>query len=286
MPETPISSNPIRPLSIGNVVSAGIRLYSSHLKSYLGLALVGALWSLVPIYGWAKSCVINATIARHAFSELIDNPESVNTIRNALNPRLWDFFVTQLLFTLILFGANLALSLLSTVIVIIPILVIRIVFPNSSAASIISNLISLTINIATFLAYIWIYSRIMIAELPIAVETNVDAVTTISRSWELTNGSVARIQGVVLVAGLMTAPIFALALTPSLLMFPLFMTSKSPEYLVSLVLLFVLVLGILFILANIFIMPFWQAIKAVIYYDLRSRREGLDLQLHERDQDV
>jgi hypothetical protein len=28
-------------------------------------------------------------------------------------------------------------------------------------------------------------------------------------------------------------------------------------------------------------MPFWQAIKAVIYYDLRSRREGLGLQVRD-----
>ncbi len=28
-----------------------------------------------------------------------------------------------------------------------------------------------------------------------------------------------------------------------------------------------------------FIMPFWQALKAVLYLDLRTRREGLGLQL-------
>jgi hypothetical protein len=27
------------------------------------------------------------------------------------------------------------------------------------------------------------------------------------------------------------------------------------------------------------ILPFWQTIKAVLYFDLRSRREGLGLQL-------
>ena len=29
------------------------------------------------------------------------------------------------------------------------------------------------------------------------------------------------------------------------------------------------------------VLPFWQAIKAVIYYDLRSRREGLGLKLRD-----
>ena len=31
------------------------------------------------------------------------------------------------------------------------------------------------------------------------------------------------------------------------------------------------------------IAPFWQTVKAVIYYDLRSRREGLGLQLRDHD---
>jgi len=30
------------------------------------------------------------------------------------------------------------------------------------------------------------------------------------------------------------------------------------------------------------VLPFWQAIKAIIYYDLRSRKEGLGLQMRDR----
>jgi hypothetical protein len=33
---------------------------------------------------------------------------------------------------------------------------------------------------------------------------------------------------------------------------------------------------------SIVILPLWQIIKAVIYYDLRGRREGLGLQLRDR----
>ncbi|MEH2455538.1 hypothetical protein [Nostoc sp.] len=36
-------------------------------------------------------------------------------------------------------------------------------------------------------------------------------------------------------------------------------------------------------LVSAVILPFWQAIKAVIYYDLRSRREGLGLKLRDRE---
>jgi hypothetical protein len=46
--------------------------------------------------------------------------------------------------------------------------------------------------------------------------------------------------------------------------------------------LFFLVAIVFSLLGNIFIMPFWQSLKTVIYYDLRSRREGLGLQLRDR----
>jgi hypothetical protein len=34
------------------------------------------------------------------------------------------------------------------------------------------------------------------------------------------------------------------------------------------------------------LIPFWQSIKAVIYYDLLTRKEGLGLELRETTDDV
>jgi hypothetical protein len=31
------------------------------------------------------------------------------------------------------------------------------------------------------------------------------------------------------------------------------------------------------LIGELFVMPFWQVIKAIVYYDLRNRREGSDL---------
>ena len=47
------------------------------------------------------------------------------------------------------------------------------------------------------------------------------------------------------------------------------------------VLYFVLLLALNIANAALMI-PFWQSIKAVIYYDLRSRREGIGLQFKDR----
>jgi hypothetical protein len=42
----------------------------------------------------------------------------------------------------------------------------------------------------------------------------------------------------------------------------------------------VLSLG-LSLLGTMVVLPLWQAVKGVLYYDLRSRREGLDLALRQ-----
>jgi len=91
------SPSPIQPLSIGNVVSAGLRLYRSHLKSYFQLALKAYLWILVPVYGWAKFYAIAALISRLAFGELVNQPESVESGRRYVNSKLWQFLITALL---------------------------------------------------------------------------------------------------------------------------------------------------------------------------------------------
>jgi hypothetical protein len=44
----------------------------------------------------------------------------------------------------------------------------------------------------------------------------------------------------------------------------------------------VLIVGLSFS-GGALIVPFWQTVKAVVYYDLRSRREGLGLQLRDHD---
>ncbi|MGI0488290.1 hypothetical protein ACN4EK_22840 [Pantanalinema rosaneae CENA516] len=43
------------------------------------------------------------------------------------------------------------------------------------------------------------------------------------------------------------------------------------------------VLTTLSLLTNLVTMPLWQTTKAALYYSLRSRREGFDLQLHNAD---
>jgi len=276
-------SSPMQPLSVGNVVSAGLRLYRSHFKQYLGLAFQAILWALIPIYGWAKAGMINAVICRLAFGELVNQPEGVQEARNHLKPKLWQFLVVQLLVGLLLFGVNIGLSIAQSVIT----LLFSSIFGENSP---VTGLISFILSLVVLFLYIWAYSRVLIPEVSLAVEENVDGASAISRSWSLTQGHVLRLQGVVLIASLITLPVIGIALIPMLVAISYLISvaitsggaTPGVEALGFFFLMF-LVSIILFLLASVITTPFWQAIKAVIYYDLKSRREGLGLTLRDRD---
>ncbi len=278
---------PLKPLSIGNAVSAGLRLYRDRFKLYFGLAFQAFLWSFIPIYGWAKSCQIQAIIARQSFSELVSQPESVNAIRTRLNSKLWGFWIAQILISLINFGINIGLQFASSI-VNIPIQILLGIFSKSTALIIIAGLVQMVIAIGFIAILLWFYAHFFIAELPLALEDEMTSTDCISRSWKLANGFVWRIQSIILVATLITIPFTAIAALPLMMIIPLFTKFINPaiqpsaELLVSAIITVMLIISLVLILLsflNTLIMPFWQAVKAVIYYDLRTRKEGLGLQL-------
>lgn len=281
------SSGPMRPLSVGNVVSAGLRLYSSHFETYFKLSVAAALWSFIPIYGWAKFTMLSGAIARLAFGQLINQPETVAMVKRQVGSKMWQFFLSSFLVGMILFGAGLLTYILLLVVGVLGFLALFGSVNNASQLDpgklIIYGIVILVLLLLVLLFITWLASRLLIYELPIAVE-NQEFSQGISRSWELTSGSAIfwRIQLIYWVAALISLPFYLLIQIPigfiqELILRPLLIDNLGLFFLSS------YGLGFLAgIVLNIFLLPFWQSIKAVLYYDLRSRREGLDLQLRDR----
>jgi len=282
MPQNLSPQSSLPPLSVGNVVSAGIRLYRSHFKQYLGLSFKALLWWLIPVYGWAKAATIIAMISRQGFCELINQPESVGTTRGHLNPKLWSFLLTQILRILIDIGISISLGIVSSFLMIIPAILITVFVKDSFVGISISTLLQTLINLITLGLQLWFQARFFVAELPLAIENNVESTTTIVRSWQLTKGLTLKIQMVLLVAYLITIPLVSIAFLPLFFMIPLLSSRITQDTVTSIIVLLGLLCLILLSITNVLIRPFWQAIKAVIYYDLRSRKEGLGLQLRDR----
>jgi hypothetical protein len=275
------SPSPIQPLSLGNVVSAGIRLYRSHLKSYLKLGFNAYVWVFVPIYGWAKCGAILALISRLAFGELVDQPESVEGGRRIVNSRMWQFFIMGLL----MFAINIGLLIPFSIVIGI----ITVFFAGSIAAGVTPNATSiLVVSLLTlilipvfFVAFLWVQARFFVVEVPLAIEDNVDGISTIGRSWELTKGHAWRIVAIFFVGYLITLPIqIPFTILSTIIQAALAsLAEENPSYAA----LSQLSNLILTLISAALVVPFWQSIKAVVYYDLRSRREGMGLKLRDRD---
>jgi membrane-anchored glycerophosphoryl diester phosphodiesterase (GDPDase) len=122
--------------------------------------------------------------------------------------------------------------------------------------------------------------RFYIYELPLAIEDNIDSTSTISRSWQLTKGFVGRILLISFVAVLITLPLLILGQIVSETLQSSLVVLIEQQSILSLSPF--VYLGLYFVLFAIQL-PFTQAVKAVVYYDLRTRKEGLGLNLRDRN---
>ena len=276
------SPNPIQPLSVGSVVSAGIRLYRSHLKKYFLIALKAYAWLLVPIYGWVKFYALSALISRLAFGELVNQPESVSSGQRFVNSRLWEFFVNMILMVVISTGISILFILIGGLPIGISAVLLGVLQDGNIAAIIIFILIVLVVLIITFTGILWIGIRFYLVDVPLAIEDDVNGSSTINRSWELTKGNIFRILLISLIGFLITIPIqFIIQIITTIIQLIL-TTLLKEDILSSSIISFMLTFGLSFV-GGALILPFWQTVKAVVYYDLRSRREGLGLRLRDHD---
>ncbi|BAU07925.1 glycerophosphoryl diester phosphodiesterase membrane domain-containing protein [Fischerella sp. NIES-3754] len=274
------SPSPIEPLSLGNVITAGIRIYRSHLKDYFLLALKAYVWLLVPIYGWAKFYALSALISRLTFAELVNQPESISSGQRFVNSRIWQFLINILLMLLVGMGILIGVVIVFAIFgVLSAVLVGGLNQQANIGVYLMLGLLAFVVGILALVAVLWISTRFYLVEVPLAIEDNVDGTSTIARSWELTKGYVWRIILISFVAFLITLPIQIVVQIVSTIVQLIF--TPLLEQNSGFGLLFAVIILALSFASGALVLPFWQAIKAVIYYDLRSRKEGLGLKLRD-----
>ncbi|MEM6451059.1 MAG: hypothetical protein AAF703_12170 [Cyanobacteria bacterium P01_D01_bin.105] len=264
------------PISPGNVVSAALRIYRDQFKVYFSLSARAILWVLVPVYGWAKYAMHTGLMARMAYQTLTNEPETARQAQKQVNPKMWSFLWIGFLLAFIFIAAYIVFAIVSGVVGFIMAFVVGGLLSSVLGetgiiiTSILTGLIALGIF---FIGLLQLASRLFIAEVPLAMEDGIGASDSIGRSWSLTKKSIGRIQLVVLATYLVTLPLMLVTnILPQLLL--LRMDPTSPAYA-----LLNIVLIVVSIAASIAVLPFWQAAKGVLYYDLRSRREGADLKI-------
>lgn len=308
------SSDPLGTLTVGNVVSASTTLYKSNFKRYFqvslratawGLAIVlaavvlgliggilfgltnsvlvaiplGLIWLAVAIYCLARYSTDRAVISRLAYQELIEQPETIAEATQQLVPRTWGFLRLSWLL-----GLCMSLVFIVGYIVLIIALVIfgaiiaALKLGGQPLVVILAILLGIGLLCLLILALIRYYSYWFVSELPMAVESTNSAGASMRRSRELSNVAVGRLQLIIFIAFLITLPISTIGNAPSfvgqLMASPTISPNPATQAVGTALMLGGILLGAI---SELFIMPFWQAIKSVIYYDLRNRREGRDL---------
>lgn len=308
-----ISYDPVGTLSIGNVVTTGTILYRSNLKRYLQVSLrasawivaifasavglmfiggvlfgitqswlptipLGFVWLGLALYLSAKCLTDRAVICRLAYQELIDAPETIAVATRQLVPRTWAFLRLSLILTiymsLIALAGYLLLILAVGLIVGILVSVLKLSVDNGFAIGFIGLLtIGLFVLAAVFV--IRFYASWFVAELPLTVESNPSANFSIRRSRQLSNNFIRKLILVIIVAFLITLPLTIIGAVPSWIgQFMTISATESNQLAGSLM----TIVGFFTSLAvELIVMPFWQIIKAIVYFDLRNRREGNDL---------
>lgn len=271
------SRSSVGPLNVGNVVTTAFSLYKSNFAALMKLSGTAVLWSFVPVYGWAKSAMYYGVMSRLGFGLLNNQPETAVEARRSIQDRLWTFLITRILVGLIVgaivFGLIIAFAIFVGISVALGATL-------GTAGIVFGVLLGLLAFLGVLLGLAWVSSRFMVSEVPIAVEENtIDPVAAIGRSWKLTQGFVVRLMTIVFVAGLVLMPVQAVTnIGPRLLLEYAQLTEVDPMVIgVSFLLLMVVAIA-----GQILTLPFWQMLIAVVYYDLRARKEGVDIQLRDR----
>ncbi len=306
--------DPVGTLSIGNVITTSVTLYKSNFKRYFQVSLRATGWLLamilvivvagliggglyfltnswlvgIPIaIGWivgtlycsAKYATDRAVICRLAYQELIDEPETVAVATQHLIPRTWGFLGIAWLISLYIS----LIAVAASIVLLIAVLIVTAVMIYGFKLTVESPLAFISIALAIVAAILMLiailvryYAYWFVAELPLAVEQSRSANSSISRSKKLISTAIGRVILIVTIAFLMMIPINTLGNGPSFIGQVMVSGSEDPA---TQTIGGVLVIGglLLNLISELFIMPFWQVIKAIVYYDLRNRREGGDL---------
>jgi hypothetical protein len=310
------TSDPVGTLSIGNVVTTSTTLYKSKFKRYLqvslratawivaiGAASVGLFalgvalytatnswlvampvtlgWMMVMLYFLAKYATERATICRLAYQELIDAPETIAVATRHLLPRTWAFLRLNLLLSFYMFLV--AIVGYIALIIVMAIFVTGLVYvlklsPDNLAVTIGIGLLGILLFVLWIVVILRYYAYWFVAELPLAVESTNSASFSIQRSRQLTGSAVGSVLSIMTISFLIVAPLSTIGSIPTfagqMMTSPLLSTDPSTQSMGGVL---ILVGTIATIAIELLLMPFWQIIKAIVYYDLRNRREGNDL---------
>ncbi|WOB43968.1 DUF975 domain-containing protein [Thermoleptolyngbya oregonensis NK1-22] len=315
----PNSPDLTQPLTVGNAVNVGFRLYGAKLKPYLWLATRSTLWVLLPIMlaialglfyattqryfatlglvipAWvvlmvfcsARSYSLSAAIARLGFGDLTQQPESIESACRYTRARQWQFLWVYVLLFLLGAAVSLLFYIVAAVVVVVMLVFVGgtdfLLNPQSAA------LVNPGLILLAFLVFLGIVGLLIWMLTWFSIRFSVPDLPLAVEPGLKATQSLGRSWEL---THKNVGRIFLILLVTWSATIPLqfviqIVLGIAQKAIVRIYpenspLYGLLTFGSSFLISlllGIFTMPLWQSIKATIYYDLRRRREGLGLQL-------
>ncbi|MEC4803732.1 MAG: hypothetical protein SAJ12_00290 [Jaaginema sp. PMC 1079.18] len=279
------------------ILASGISLIftteSDSITVLIFFLIATPIWLFLAIYCCAKSWLNSSLISRLSFQELINRPESVKQARKAIASRLWMFFLSGFLvgviYVIVYILDAIALGIVTIGCAFIIGGIFNSILPGANAfIGLVTTILFFFVYVAAFVAFFyilgWYYARLFLIEVPLAVGRKADAFQALAMSWKFTKNNIRFTLEIVSITCLVNFPLWAIVQIFSRLLQLLLIGSvdATNDVAVGTTYLLSLALGIL---GNVILLPFWQAVKAVTYYDLCCRQEGLGLALREGKKD-
>lgn len=285
------------PLNVGNVLTLSLQVYRWHFWQYLWLSLQAYAWAVVPVYGWAKYSALMAALSRLVVQELRGVTETPAAAVTLAQGKMWG-----LLGAGILYGLASALALVVSggvaLLVTVPLALrwqVQGAWENPWLVLGFGLWVFL-VAVVALVAWTWLVFRWLLYPLPLVMEAGVGPLGSLLRSWQLTEGSVVKIQLVVLIGSLLLLPFqLPVQMVMNMVQMMLLVFATLIGGIISVILGVILnqpaVAGIGFLvpmvlaflvpalLVGAVFAPYWQAVLAALYHESQYQREGWGLVL-------
>jgi len=301
---------PLRPLMFGEIMDGSFQTIRRNAKAMLGASLLAqslaAILTVVltaatatsvgSIEAWAESAspadltslglgfvaaIMLVAVLTIFLASVLQGAMVVPVARSILNRptgfrQMWALARPRV-------GALMRLAALLMVAGLLAILV-----PAAATVALIAGMerIGILLLIPMFLGFValfvWIYIKLMVAPAAVVIE-ELGALAALRRSWELTRANWWRIFGITLVVGIMVGVISQVVMIPVSLVPPLMAGFVSPHggagQDVAIAVGVGIITAVLGALAGALGYAFQTSVMALIYMDLRMRKDGLDISL-------
>jgi len=306
---------PLRPLTLGTLLAAAFQVLRRNPRPTFGFALLitGGIFLLtLVVVGVVSFFAISRTLnASEADAQTLEAGSIAIIILSALVPGALGIVGTAILQGVISLevargtvgeklklrglwrgakgriGALIGWSLLITAVIIVGIAVLAgliglLIAFGGTAGLVIGVLLAFAVGLGAVVLFAWLGTKLSLVPSALMLE-RLPLRAAITRSWTLTNGNFWRTLGITLLVGVIIQVVASVLTAPLSIVFGLLTTLINPNESDNALLIGA---GVLYLLTIVFAIIFGaisavvqSATPALIYIDLRMRKEGLDLEL-------